>query len=209
MTDAGRSGPADEPGPGVLDRSDRAAWVVVELVVASLGAVLVLSRAWLVSPLLGFAALGFGGIVALGWSAVAVLALIRGLRRRPVPEWRHIVAVPAIGLAVIVALWTGVVDTAAWRVSRSSFDEVVAARQPGLASTEQRPLPARRLGAFRVRRAWQQGDAVVFVVENAGWFGEAGFAYLPAGPSPEVRSTMLEPTFEPVGRGWYRWWSHD
>ncbi len=96
---------------------------------------------------------------------------------------------------------------ARWLASRSSFEAVVNHAPPASSSTDWIEFEAEdRIGLYRVRSASRVRDGVIFYEANGALFDDAGFAYLPTGPFPELDTGSFEsPQFRSLGGGWYAW----
>lgn len=66
--------------------------------------------------------------------------------------------------------------------------------------------PDRRLGLYQVTSVWRVEAGVLFYEKTGALSDDAGFAYLPDGPSPDVENGLFEsPRFRRLGEGWYAW----
>ncbi len=153
--------------------------------------------------------LGLSSLVALGALIWAVKLGVYGLGRRRGSERRAghwFLVAPVGGLLVVAVLASGLAFDVRWALSRASFDEVVqAVTDPARTSTA---VPE-RVGLFRVLGEPDViGDAVFFHHPlGGGVFDDAGFAYLPAGPTLDVEASFESLRTQQVDGSWYRWWS--
>lgn len=153
--------------------------------------------------------MGLSWLVALGaliWAAKLVsygLGRRRGSERR---AGRWFLVAPVGGLLVVAVLASGLAFDVRWALSRASFDEVVqAVTDPARTST----AAPERVGLFRVLGEPDViGDAVFLRHPlGGGVFDDAGFAYLPAGPTPDVEASFESLRTQQIDGSWYRWWS--
>jgi hypothetical protein len=89
-----------------------------------------------------------------------------------------------------------------WAASRPAFDQFAGglAANPGLATPQ-------RLGLYSVDEAQKvPGGWIVYEDGGTGLFDDAGFAYLPGGPTPNLGDGSWEgPQFRHLGGPWYAW----
>ena len=161
----------------------------------------------------GFAFFTYG-VASLLSSVLAGLWLVKlvadaGRRRRIGATFA---VAPAAAVVVALLLAADVPFEARWAMSRSFFEaEVQRAGSAGLpegsaADWVGLDVPG-RLGAYRVTEAYRVGDGgVVFFEANGNLFDNAGFAYLPNGPSPGLENESFEaPQFRHLEGKWYVW----
>jgi hypothetical protein len=186
--------------------------------------------AWLRSPWFLLAeAIAFGFVLAILWSLSVpgidfflfvisgigiVFALAVWLVRAVVhlvadgPAWRLLVtpAIVVIGAGIAV---TGAPLEARFALSRDAFDDYVrdhVAPSNGVrAGSGTLPDPG-RLGWYDITSVRQVDDAVLFSESTGAFFDNAGFAYLPSGPSPSLSNGGFEsPRWEHLTGDWYAW----
>lgn len=113
---------------------------------------------------------------------------------------------PLGALIVAVVLWADAPLRTRWALSRNSFADAavdVAASQPPSAIS--RPFN-RRLGLYQVRGVRRVNTGVIFYEKAGAILDDAGFAYLPNGPTPDLENGLFErPQFKALGGGWYAW----
>lgn len=67
------------------------------------------------------------------------------------------------------------------------------------------PAPS-TFGSYRIIAAYHVPGGVVFQERNGNLFDDAGFAYLPGGPTPDLENGSFEsPIFRHLGGAWYSW----
>lgn len=134
---------------------------------------------------------GTFGLLA-GGAVWAVRLLLWFLGPRPRPGGRWFLVAPAAGVVALGLVLADVPLRLRWAASRAAFDAAVADPGPG------------RLGWYDVRNVVRDGDAVLFFDATGALSNDAGFAYLPSGPFPELATGVFErPRFRPLGDGWY------
>jgi hypothetical protein len=163
-------------------------------------------------------------LVGLGWSLVAAAAVwtvklvVYGVRRRratAAPAGRWFLLAPVGGVLVVGLLVSGLAFGARWALSRASFDDAVAAVTDPDRTSDAASLAvdgyrgSGRLGLYRVLGEPRViGDAVFFDHPlGGGFFDDAGFAYLPDGPTPAAEAAFEWLRTEPFDGPWHRWWS--
>jgi hypothetical protein len=121
-------------------------------------------------------------------------------------------AAPVAGVVVVLLLATNAPLTARWTMSRAGFGEqaqrVLPVGRPEVAAGDMVPVDVPgRIGAYSVSAAYLvTGGGVVFYEANGALFDDAGFAYLPKGPSPALSNGSFEgPQFRHLGGPWYAW----
>lgn len=151
--------------------------------------------------------MGLGWLVALGALIWAMkLAYYRRQRRENAvpPAGRWFLLAPVGGLLVAAVLVSGLAFDARWAASQASFNEaMVAATDPDRAPATS-PV---RLGLYRVLAEPTVIDESVFFHHplGGGVFDDAGFAYLPAGPTPQVEASFESLHTQQIDGPWYRW----
>ncbi|WP_435121716.1 hypothetical protein [Micromonospora tulbaghiae] len=186
------------------DRWTVNAWRVLHIGVAITAVCLL----WAVS-VPGFVFLLMLGVVhllvlaGLGWAALVVFFVAE--RRRW--SWRFLTA-PVIVVLTGALLAAGAPFQARWAVSRGAFDRVVAALPPaGPEDAEWSPVAVpRRIGAYLITSAYTVPGGVVLYETNGYMLDDAGFAYLPQGPTADLATEEFEaPRFTHLGGPWYSW----
>ncbi|WP_406043067.1 hypothetical protein OG799_03635 [Micromonospora sp. NBC_00898] len=142
------------------------------------------------------------GVAVVLWTVGAQLSHSAG---RTWPWWLPVA--PTMAVVVLALLVTGLPLRARWALSRDAFAAVVT-RLPEPATTtgfDRVPVPA-MVGSYRITTAYRVPGGVVLYEANGAFFDDAGFAYLPDGPTPSLGNGSFEsPVFRPLGGGWYRW----
>jgi hypothetical protein len=119
--------------------------------------------------------------------------------------WWFVIA-PLGAAAVGVLLWFDAPLRVRWAGSRGAFERVAQQVIEGDRSTEVSEPFDRRLGLYRVASVWRVKNGVLFYDSVGSLSNDAGFAYLPDGPSPRLENGLFEsPQFRPLGGGWYAW----
>jgi hypothetical protein len=135
---------------------------------------------------------------------VRLLAYVLAARRNSAAgRARWLLLAPAAGVLALALITADVRLQVRWNVSRSAFEDVVdeAMRDEDYAS-----LQHGRLGLYRVGEVYRQGEAVIFYERTGALGDDAGFAYLPDGPFPELENGGFErPRFRHLGGPWYAW----
>lgn len=91
--------------------------------------------------------------------------------------------------------------------ARPAFERVAFATEPSsdLEESEAFGVPG-RFGSYEISYAFVQGEAVIFYERNGAFINDAGFAYLPDGPFPELGDGGWEaPQFRHLMGPWYAW----
>lgn len=114
-------------------------------------------------------------------------------------------AIAPLGAVVVgLLLWVDAPLRARWQISRGAFDR--AARQVQAGELSGATYDSRRLGLYTVTNVEQVKRGILFYEETGSFLDDAGFAYLPGGPSPELENGGFEnPQFVALGNGWYAW----
>lgn len=163
--------------------------------------------------LLAFSVPGFGlpifvvssellGVAAVVW----LVRLVVFSRSQRTWSWWFAVA-PAGGLLAFTLILANVPFNARWALSRDALQAVVTELPPGPTGADSLlvDVPS-RLGAYRIRSASQVPGGVLFYEATGNGSDDAGFAYLPDGPTPALENGSFErPVFEHLGGGWYAW----
>jgi hypothetical protein len=153
-------------------------------------------------------------IVAVG-AVVWLVRVVGGVvvRRKTVSRFSlrlspwYLVA-PVMGLLVLALASSSVPLRMRWMLAKGDFEKVVRQHAPApTARTEwiDFVVPA-LIGSYKIESAARVGDGVIFYHGTGAFFDDAGFAYLPTGPFPELESGSFEnPQFYSLGGGWYVW----
>ncbi|MEV0807573.1 hypothetical protein [Micromonospora sp. NPDC050200] len=143
----------------------------------------------------------FGG-AALLWVVGAQASHVAG---RTWPWWLPVA--PFMAVVVLALLVIGVPVRVRWALNREAFETVVAGLPRSTPATrfDRVEVPA-RVGGYGIRSACLVPGGVVFYEEHGAFFDDAGFAYLPGGPTSSLGNGSFEsPTFRSLGGGWYGW----
>jgi hypothetical protein len=172
-------------------------------VVAAVAGCVLWSVSYPGSDFLLLAVSAFGSLVLAGiWLGWTIFVASRTGRR-----WRWFLVGPVIGVLTVMLLASGVPLAIRWAASRDAFAAVVAGHPiPPAGSEWTRLAVPNQLGSYRILSAnWVPGGAI-FYEAHGNFFDDAGFAYLPAGPTAELDTGAFEaPRFRHLGGGWYRW----
>lgn len=191
----------DDAAPNaLLDR--RRIWAF-HLVVVAVAGVMFCSVSYPGSSFFLFAASGFASVLVgcywLGWTIYIVSTTGR---------WRRWFLIgPFIGVLTLVLLGTGAPFKMRWAASQGAFAAAVAGHPIPPPGSAWAPFTVpRRLGLYSITSAsWVPGGAV-FYEAHGDFFDDAGFAYLPGGPTAELDTSLFEsPQFHHLGGGWYSW----
>lgn len=147
--------------------------------------------------------------------AAAAVWLIRGLafvsaRRRGIARGSSawFLVAPLGGVLVLALVLGSVPLRVRWAMSESDFESWADRAPPESEVSEivRFDVPS-RIGLYRIRQAYRQGEAVIFYeARGSGIVDDAGFAYLPHGPFPQLVSGSFEsPTFRHLSGPWYAW----
>lgn len=152
-----------------------------------------------------FVAMTGGAILAaaaLLWTVAAQLSHSAG---RTWPWW--LLIAPVMAVVTLALLIIRAPLHVRWELSRGAFEAVVADLPEATESTKfDRVKVPERVGSYRIITAYRVPGGVIFYEENGAFFDDAGFAYLPGGPSRSLHNGSFEsPAFSPLGDGWYRW----
>lgn len=150
--------------------------------------------------LLRFVATGFL-VVVLGvwWLALVVLARGRAWSDRSA---RRRYAVAPAALVVVAMMIVGSVPLRLrWRTSTDAFDRAAAAYEASGAV----PAPG-RYGSYRITAVRIVPGGLLFDEETDNGLDDAGFAWLPDGPTPALENSGFErPSWVHLGGPWYAW----
>jgi hypothetical protein len=170
-------------------------------VIAILGALLLWSHSVPGVIILLEAGVGLALLVMVViWACWVVVAVIR--RRR----WRREFALaPAIGILIVALLAADVPLQVRWALSRGSFARTVSSLSSGPGADSYVDAPT-RIGTYRITSVESVPGGFLFYEANGLLFDDAGFAYLPNGPSADLENTNFEsPNFTHLGGPWYSW----
>jgi hypothetical protein len=161
------------------------------------------------APFLGDVLAGLALLVAASvWAFRALTYFVSRRRSKAHGNAAWFSVAPLGGVVVLTLLWTSLPLRLRWAASQSAFDNIVEDLQPLPSRNEiVRLSVGDRVGLYRIRHAYQKGDAVIFYeVTGSGFLNDAGFAYLPSGPFAELSSASFEgPRFRHLGGAWYSW----
>lgn len=121
--------------------------------------------------------------------------------------WRWLLApTMVIGAFVLVVVQAPLLIR--FELARGDFERVAAELEPaGTFEDWERLETPESLGSYEIRVAYQVEDMVIFYEKTgSGFFDDAGFAYLPAGPDQRLGNGWFEsPTFQHLSGDWYAW----
>lgn len=145
-------------------------------------------------------ALGLGALV---WGVRLLTYVVARIRQQPTTGGRRFLVAPVCGAIALGLVIADVPLKARWAASRSSFETVV---DEALEDDDFESVDDQRLGLYSVTNVYRQGDAVIFYERTGSVSDDAGFAYLPDGPFPELENGGFErPEFRHLGGPWYAW----
>ncbi len=182
--------------PPTIARRLRLDWLFPVLLTIPLGWMM-----WVFSGpgLLVFRMLGALAILAAFGLAWLVLIFLAWHRDRPL-VWYGVAAILTVVVSGLIALRVPL--QARWTVSRSAFDRLAAriAADPDASVSG-------RIGLYDVRYLRHiDGGWIVHDTVGTGLVDDAGFAYLPAGPTDDLGDGDWEnPRFTHLGGPWYSW----
>jgi hypothetical protein len=120
--------------------------------------------------------------------------------------WLQFAAAPVlVAVFVAAALEPGALSVR-WALSRDAFEQTVeqALRLDRHAAATDGS--SGRIGLYRIIVVRRVGDAVIFYEAHGSLFDDAGFAYLPDGPTDDLANGNFEnPQFEHLEGDWYLW----
>ncbi len=142
-----------------------------------------------------------GGIAVWFGSLAGVL---RGRRR----SLGTFLVTPVTAVAVVAAVMTGFPQSVRWLASEVAFEDQVS-RLPtpsgDLTEWPEARVPG-RIGLYPIDFAYYVPGGIVFYESDGALIDDAGFAYLPDGPTPELDTGWFErPEFTHLGGAWYAW----
>lgn len=201
----GQHGPVETTTPPTASAKDHPGWVFLfhgVVVLAAAGFLYSLSFpgiAYFLAAATSVALLG----LAIAWLVQLVMFCAARRRGQGAGRGLRFVIAPVVGALVVVSAWTGAPLYLRWAASRSSFDHAVKASQNG--GTPDRGLFG-RIGLYRISRIKAVPNGLLFYEATGDLFDDAGFAYLPAGPSPALANGSFEnPQWRALGNDWYAW----
>lgn len=139
-------------------------------------------------------------IAGVVWTAKLVGFLLRRRRGYATGAAAWFAVTPAILVVTAALAIAGVPLQARWAASEAAFEHAV--EQPATAAALRG-----RIGAYRITAVDRVGDAVIFREASGALMDDAGFAYLPGGPTDPVLDRFETPQFRHLGGGWYAWTS--
>lgn len=143
------------------------------------------------------------GVGALVWGVRLLTYVVASVRGEPTSGGRWFLLAPACGVLALGLVIADVPLKARWAISRADFEEVV---DEALADDDHRSVEHRRLGLYIITLVYRQRDAVIFYELTGALSHDAGFAYLPDGPFPELEDGSFErPQFRHLSGPWYAW----
>ncbi|MEV0647576.1 hypothetical protein AB0I28_20145 [Phytomonospora sp. NPDC050363] len=141
--------------------------------------------------------------IAIAWLAMFADGGHAGHR-----SWQLVIA-PVVAAAVLVALIAQVPREARWALSRPAFDDLVATLPvpaPGTAPDWDGWSDEREIGTYTITAAFAVTGGYWFYEDNGAFFDDAGIAYLPSGPGPELADDGFDSArFHALGDHWYTW----
>lgn len=145
-------------------------------------------------------ALGIGAIL---WGGRLLTYLLARFRGRQTGGGQRFLVAPVCGVLALGLVIADAPLEARWALSRADFDAVV---DVALTDDTYSSIEDQRLGLYTVTHVYRVGDAVIFYERTGSFSDDAGFAYLPDGPFPELESSGFErPQFRHLGGPWYAW----
>jgi hypothetical protein len=144
------------------------------------------------------------GIAALTWlvrAATYVWARRRG-NHEGTALW--FVVAPAGAVVLALLLYGNAPLRIRWQSSRSAFQRAVPEVQAH--PSDWSGWHPRRVGMYTVTTVQVVGDDVIFYEKTGAFLDDAGFAYLPNGPSKALANGSFEnPQWFALGGHWYAW----
>lgn len=144
------------------------------------------------------------GIASIIW-LVRLLAYGMAWRhRRHNGPARWFLVAPLGGLLVLGLLMANVPLKARWQVGKHDFEQALQGAERAPAKWEGRI--DRRVGTYRITHVGVVEHGVLFYEHTGALSDDAGFAYLPNGPSPDMSNGNFEnPQWVALGDHWYSW----
>jgi hypothetical protein len=153
---------------------------------------------------------------AFGWVVAVVVTLVRRRRARacdaPLPSRRWMAAAPLGLVAVLVVVATHLPLRVRFEMGRSAFDRVAErlahpdAGPPTSDEDDWKTLDRHgRVGSYDITQTERVRSALILYEANGDFLvDDAGFAYLPDGPDPDLSTGWFEsPTFVHLSGDWY------
>lgn len=138
------------------------------------------------------------------WLVRLVAFFVGRMRGRSAGSSKWFVLAPVGALILGLLLWADVPLRARWELSRGDFEKAARAVQRGEFHGDL--SDSRRLGLFTVTDIQPVRTGVLFYEATGDFLDDAGFAYLPQGPSADLENGGFEaPQFRSLGGGWYAW----
>jgi hypothetical protein len=174
---------------------------------------------WLFVILWSLSVPGFDFFLLIGAGMALLLALLLWVLRlvMQIIDWAEeraarigrLLVSPALVAAAFVAACAHAPLEARFALSRHAFDDYVASHADGTPTASNRWIPLEapgRLGLYELDYAYQVGNAVILYESTGALFNDAGFAYLPTGPFPEIGHSGFEaPRWVHLSGPWYTW----
>lgn len=144
------------------------------------------------------------GIAAVIWLVRAVTYVRAGRRGNHEGSALWFAVAPAGAIVLVALLFANVPLRVRWQSSRSDFQHALTEVQadPGSWSG----WHPRQVGRYTMTTARVVGDGVIFYEKTGSFLDDAGFAYLPDGPSDTLANGSFEnPQWLALGGHWYAW----
>lgn len=148
---------------------------------------------------------------SLVWAGRTVLYGIARIRGRASGRAASLLVVPLVWLVAAGLIVADVPLRARWALSRGAFEDAVAdigpADRDGAVSGDWHAVDVPgRIGLYDITAAYTVDEGVIFYEPNGAFIDDAGFAYLPGGPSDALENGRFEmPTYRHLGGDWYAW----
>lgn len=117
-------------------------------------------------------------------------------------------AIVPLGLAIVIGLLVARVPLhARWALSQPAFAAAVSHLPPepsADAYPPDLPIPG-TLGSYRITLASRVIGGVIFHEVHGAFLDDAGFAYLPDGPTAQPYGDLQSPAFVHLSGPWYAW----
>jgi len=162
----------------------------------------------IVNPITAVLALLIGSATGIMW--IVRIALASGSAPGSF-RWRRWLVTPTLFLATIGIVALGTTDTlrrVRFQLTESSFEQrrnevLSATAESGWVTVEVEEW----IGSYRIPSAYRYESAVFFEDQTSGFFSEAGFAHLPAGPLPShAWENCNEPSLVHLTDDWFLWY---
>jgi hypothetical protein len=149
----------------------------------------------------GAVALLFVGAVV--WGVRLLSYAVAKRRNKAEGRARWFLVAPAAGVVVLALIVSEAPLKARWSLGRSDFESVA---REALQDEDYSDTESQRIGLYNITHVYRQGEAVIFYERTGVLSDDAGFAYLPNGPFPELENGGFErPEFRHLGGPWYAW----